>query len=488
MTNTSDARTAAYIRLLGFLCLALPTAVVAAYTLNLFYRTGTFFWDPGLFVHFVAFSDSWPLLWPDFLHHVPGTPRVTFFSIHFMPFMYLTSALYHLVTFIPPATYFSLIEGLWSGLIGLSVFVLCARPGGLAVATAAGLLTALCGPVLGALGFPHIEPAIPALFLLFFALRMGGHAASAYIVLALCLSVREDAGLHALSFLSLLAVAQWLSGECRRVVGTTAVTAVACAAYSMVALTFPWLWYPREVSLLEQIYLGRPPLAHVNWPMLVERLNAYLVDRAYITWPLLVLLGVSAWHRSAVLAVGVLAPIPWMLLALVAKRGEGLWGYYSFPLIVAIAWPAVVLGANGARLLCGLSTLSIALFVTLGGPNPDRTPWHGFRLPDFAAIGSYERALQDAVGRRDELGRLAVDDAVANLISKSLQVDEWVVQWAVDKLPNPDVVIFKEDASGTPDTKNAVEAAIKASGLTHKCRIASTPFVVASRAETSICR
>jgi hypothetical protein len=157
-------------------------------------------------------------------------------------------------------------------------------------------------------------------------------------------------------------------------------------------------------------------------------------------------------------------------------------------LIVTLAWPAIVLAAGGARLVCGLSILSIVLFIALGGPNPDRRPWRLFRLPDFAAIGSHERALRDAVSRRDEFGRLAVDDAVVNLVSNSLKVDEWVLQWAIDKLPNPDVVIFKEDARGPLDTKAAVQAAIEASGLTHRCRIGNTPFVVASRTGTSICR
>ncbi|MFO1162698.1 MAG: hypothetical protein U1E60_27945 [Reyranellaceae bacterium] len=472
---------------LGFLSLALPTAVVAAYTLNLFYRTGTFFWDPGLFVHLGSFSDSWPMLWPDFLHRDLNAPRQTFFSIHFMPFLYVTSALYKLVAFMPPAAYFSVLQGLWSGLIGLSVFILCTRRGGTVLAVAAALPTALCGPVLGASGFPHIEPAIPALFLLFFALRSAGFVALAYAALALCLSVREDAGLHALSFLSLLAIAQWLSGQPRKVIWNTALTAALCAAYSLFALTFPWLWYPRAVSLLHQIYLGNPALAHVSWAMIGERLIAYLTDRAYITWPLLVLLGVAMWRRSPALAVGVVAPLPWMLLALIAIRGEGLWGYYSFPLIVSIAWPAVVLGAAGARLLLGLSTLSIALFVVMGGPNPDRTPWRSLQVPDLAVVGHYERLLIDAVGRRDELGRLAVDDSVVTLISNSLKIDEWVIQWVVDKLPNPDTVIFNESVEGPLDTRAAVEAAIKASGLTHKCRLGDTPFVVASRNKTSLC-
>jgi shikimate kinase len=46
-----------------------------------------------------------------------------------------------------------------------------------------------------------------------------------------------------------------------------------------------------------------------------------------------------------------------------------------------------------------------------------------------------------------------VDDAVASLVPEYLITDEWTNQWLVDRIPNPDVVIYKNGAwdSANPD-------------------------------------
>ena len=77
-----------------------------------------------------------------------------------------------------------------------------------------------------------------------------------------------------------------------------------------------------------------------------------------------------------------------------------------------------------------------------------------------------------------------VDDAVASLVPESLILDEWAYQWAVNQLPNPDVVIYKD---GAWDSANTMRV-IKASGLTQRCRIDNTPFLIASREGTTYCR
>src|SRR5262249_42205654 len=156
------------------------------------------------------------MLWPDVLPYDETRPRPTFFSIHFMPIFYLTSALHNLVSFVPPAAYFALLQGAWAGLLGLSAFLLCAAPTGNFIAALTALATALCGPMLAAISFPHVESAIPALLLLFFALHARGYALASYFILGICLLVREDAGLHAAAFMTLLAGAQWVSGAPRQ--------------------------------------------------------------------------------------------------------------------------------------------------------------------------------------------------------------------------------------------------------------------------------
>ena len=147
---------------------------------------------------------------------------------------------------------------MWSGLLALSVFIVCARSHNLVLVIIATLTTAFCGPVLSTIGFPHTELAIPALFLLFLALRSVGYRASSYIALGLCLLVREDAGLHAGAVLILLAVAQWASGESREAVRENVLIAIICVVYSFSWLVFQNLYYPAPFSYLKKFTLVIP--------------------------------------------------------------------------------------------------------------------------------------------------------------------------------------------------------------------------------------
>jgi hypothetical protein len=219
-----------------------------------------------------------------------------------------------------------------------------------------------------------------------------------------------------------------------------------------------------------------------------QRLIIFLTAKAYVTWPLIFVLAAAAWKRNVILTVGPLSVLPWMLMSLLAAddRPGNLTSYYSFPTIAAIAWPNIAFAMNKARMglqLC-TSILSIALFVLLGGMNHDNAPWRGLAIPNFQAIGSYETALRNVVARRQELGTLMVDDAVASLIPESLMTDEWTSQWAVDHLPDPDVVVYKDGAWNSANTMQV----IKASGLKHRCEIENTPFFIASREGSSYCR
>lgn len=491
MTPTAlDTRTRTVDRgwssLAGLLCFVLPAACATGYTLDHFYTSGAYVWDSGLFAHFAAFTDRWPMLWPDFLHRDPQAPRLTFFSVHFMPIFYLASALHSLVPFVTPAAWLALLQGLWSGVLGLAVFMLCARSAGLALAIATALATAFCGPMLAAIGFPHVEMAIPALLVLFFALRTGGRRLAAWLALALCLSIREDAGLHASSFLILLVFGQWLSGAPREAMRSNLLAIVICLAYSIFALALQHVGYPSQVSSLTRVFLGDPVGAHVNWQLVAERGPRFLIDWGYAVWPPLILMAVALWRRSLVLLAGALAPGPWVVLVLLSVSNVTLGAYYASLIVVTIAWPTMVRPrdpfATCLQLL--LAVVSIVLFATMGGPNADRAPWRTFVFSDWSAVGRYETVLRDAVGRRGEFGRLMLDDAVTSLIPEAAGLNEWTLQWAVDRLPNPDVVIYRQDGRYWGDTAKVIAA----SGLTHTCRIAGTPFMVASRSGTSLCR
>jgi hypothetical protein len=180
----------------GFLCALIPFALFFDALLNHFYRTGGYFWDSGSLAHATTFSTSWPMMAPPILHRGSAIVLETF-GIHFHPIFYLTSALHLALPFVPAAAYYSFVQALFPGLLGLSVFIVFARSTNHALAVITALATAFCGPLLVNIGLPHIELAIPSLFLLFLALRSVGHRIGSFIALGLCLSVREDAGLHA---------------------------------------------------------------------------------------------------------------------------------------------------------------------------------------------------------------------------------------------------------------------------------------------------
>jgi hypothetical protein len=458
--------------------------------LNHFYRAGAYFWDSGSIAYQATFSTSWPMLLPPLEHRPPSGEQGLVFRIHVEPIFFLTSALHQLIPFIPAAAYFSVLQGLWSGLLGLAVFIACARSDNLALAAMTAVATAFCGPVLAEIGFPHVELAIPSLLILFLALRSAGYRTGSYVALGLCLLVREDAGFHAGGLLVLLALAQQLSGDSRGLARQNALIACICIAYSIFALAFQHLFYPAVESGLRSTYLGDPIGSHLSWSLVQERITTFLKDKAYATWPLILVLAAAAWQRNIILAVGPLSVLPWMLMSLLAVSdiAGNLTSQYSFPTIAAIAWPSIVFAMNKARMGLGLqlctSILSIALFGLLGGGNHDNAPWRGLAIPNFRAIGNYETALRNVVARRNEFGRLMVDDAVASLVPERLMTDEWTNQWAFDHLPNPDVVVYKDGAWDSANTMQVIDA----SGLTHRCQIENTPFFIASREGSSYCR
>ena len=422
------------------------------------------------------------MLAPPILHRGSSIVLETF-SIHFHPIFYLTSALHLALPFVPAAAYYSFVQALFPGLLGLSVFIVGARSTNLALAVIAALATAFCGPFLVNIGLPHIELAIPSLFLLFLALRSVGHRIGSFIALGLCLSVREDAGLHAGAVLTLLAATQWALGESRETVRENAVIAIICLAYSFSVLAFQHVFYPAPVSSLSRVYLGNPIGSHLSWPLVLYRATRFLTTRAYVTWPLILLLAAAVWKRNIILAVGPLSVLPWMLMSLLAaSSGPGdLNGYYSFPVIIAIAWPTIAFAMNRAPRMLQLwtSVLSIVFLVSV-----DNSPLRGLGIPNLGAIGTYETALRSVISRRGEFGRLMVDDAVASLVPEYLITDEWTNQWLVDRIPNPDVVLYKYGAWDSANTMRVIQA----SGLTQRCRIDNTPFLIASREGTSYCR
>jgi hypothetical protein len=485
----------------GALCAITSGLLVIDYTLIHFYRRGAFFWDSGMYAYFMSFADRWPLRHPP----VADSPAhdtslgYSYFSIHIDPIFYLTSAL-NAVLDIPPAAFFSLTQGVWFAILAGTCFAFSSRstthvtPITLIVSALLALSTSFSGPLLGMLGFPHFEVAIPALLLSFLYLWAAGRSRLAFIVLGLSLLVREDAGFHGGILLALLALSWWHTGRPAGQVKTLALAAAACLLYSAVVFVLQSLLYKGEFSYFNHVYAGTPLLSHVTWRFIGDRLSAFAIDKAYITWPTLLVLGVALWKREWSLAIGPIAIAPWLTLHFLAVSGAGnLDNHYGFPTILAIAWPCAnyYLGTRrsapdwraASLLQAATSGLSIALFVVLAAGNHDNSPWRGLGVPPLKAIGSYELALKGVLGHRDALGTLLLDDAAVSLVPKEVG-PEWSHMWAANRpvyghalIPCRDTLIRQ---TGAFDSARS-DQIVRECALRLAYRISGTPFVINSR-------
>jgi hypothetical protein len=376
-------------------------------------------WDAGWFAHLTC-------------HGLQNPPALggTFLADHMSIVLGILAVVHTFAPAMPDPIFFAFTQGFWFGILGLATSI-CVTPW---LPTVRGLLLAILsamnGISLATLGFPHIEVAIPALILLVLALWTTNRRAAALAVVPLLLTVREDAGLHLAIIWALMAAYSWYSTGQWSAARMGAGLAVLCVIISFATLAVQLAIFSDGafgadgMDSLHAVYLGRPTLAHVDWPFLVHRALRLGQNRSYIYLPPLVTILLAIWLRNLGLALGPLAGIPWMALSLVAVSpvaGE-LMSYYGFPLMIGLCWPMLAcqpgLGSIdpkfGMRLFAANIGGSILLFC-LSGSMHDSRPWLGFGLPDFARIAATEAALDDILAHRSQLGRFIVDDAVGAL-------------------------------------------------------------------------
>jgi len=324
-------------------CLAflLPWALVKSYTLHFFYLIGAAtLLDSGWFVALTTHGKGLALPNPAIIR------AGSFYATHMSPLLALIRMVHDRVWQGFDAVWFSAVQGVWYGLIGLAVW-LAVRRAAPSLALPTALLTALGGVELATLGFPHFEVAMPALILLFLALF--GHARNpwALLLLPLLLAVREDAGLHAACLLALIGwhfalTRDQASRYAERVYLLLAALLIASALISIVVRQH---YFGGGDNTLDRVYLGSPPLTHITLPFLEQRLVHVVRQRLYIFLPVAMIVFTAVWMRDRLLLLGPLACVPWLMLAMIAVVQDAgtLKNYYAFPFIVALAWPALCL-------------------------------------------------------------------------------------------------------------------------------------------------
>jgi len=482
-------------RALTIVSFLVPTVLVTDYTLSHFYVAGAYYLDSGWYSYLATHLSGWPLANPPALGG-------TYFSYHISLIFYPASLVYSLLLrWMPTAVFYSLFHGIQFGLIALAVALMFkdAFDARLAILICLlSVLSAFNGAALPAIGFPHYEVAIPALLLLSLAFLFYGQHALSFLALAFGLACREDAGLHYFGMFFLLYLYSLRPGK-RYGVGISRShyikLGVSCAIYSAVAIIVQKMNYQQDIDTLK-IYVGSPPFAHVTRAFLSDRYNFYVTYMEHILAPFVVTMIIALTRRDLFLTLGWLSVIPWLAFSFIANSPQAgiLRSYYAFPVILALAWPAVAYaardrkdpGRNPSLYLQDLALVvlvSILAFVHGATWNHDNTPWKSVGLHWTGRVAPAEHALRDLFAERTALGRFIVDDAIASLVPGAIDEENWKYQfeWG-DQVANIETVIFQ---AGTWQ-QSKIAAAIVRGSLNRVCRLRATNFFVATRMAIAI--
>ncbi len=466
------------------------------YTLNHFYVNGGYMLDSGWFAFLSAHSTNWP---------VSNPPSIggTYFSTHFSPAFYIFTALHTLLSAVgigvSDVSWFSITQGFWLALTASSIFALLScnsKPttASNAFIAAVSIVVAFNGVFLASIGFPHFEIAIPALLVAFFASHINGHTKTAIAFLCLGLLMREDAGLHYFGLFFLLAGYLYFAKgrPISKEIRFYSLLAVSCFAYSLLAISIQKIYFNVGDNALARVYLGDPAFAHISLNFLQERLDFFARNRLYILAPIILALFLSMYKKSWGLLVGVGAVLPWIIFSLLAISFQAgtLTSYYSFPVAIALFWPAIAYALFSQQNRGGLikfristkdiSVIALSSLVFYAGSygNHDRSPWNNFGPKWIGQINSTHRSLDDFIQANGEL-KLIFDDSVASLLNSTATPLQWKYQLAFsnDDIKVSDAVLFQPGAWLTGRVKEVASTA----GFRYLCHLPNTQFAVLSR-------
>jgi hypothetical protein len=435
------------------LCLAvlISFVLVRIAVLNVFYDSGDLH-DPAWLAS-IAWHNGWRLRGP------PAYPG-SYLTEHVSLIFWLTNALSYVI----PLGKFEFYAGCIGAFYAVFAAGVC-RAWQLAATRFSTLdmpiavivaLVATFSPVgMVALRLPHQEMAIPAFALWFFIALSQRTYAVAAIWFVLCLSVREDAGLHLSALLLLWAGMMALTGrrgsiDIRPICGF-ALAALGCAALAFAAKHME----PHGTDNFTRAYMGDPAWAHVGTQFVLERLHYYLIWRGYVLWPLVLSVAWAAISRNPLLPLGYIAGIPWLILNMLAVHPTPgtLSYYYGFPFWLALTWPLVALhewrqatGRQGARW-----PYVLLLLASTVGWHMDRPMIYGlnedlFRQGPFVYTealdhrANYQEFVAYFEANRALFGTTVLDQAVSGLLIDHTDRSNWLELVGSDS--PPDTLIY----------------------------------------------
>jgi len=489
MTSRSSAAAPAAILIAAtFTSAALPFVGFTHLVLFHFYVRGAFLLDTGLLAFLTWHSDA-ALTQPNSLG------GASFFATHVVLLFLLASQISWLIPVSLPQ-FFAGFVGLSHSLLALAVFWLLVEGYGLRqsgavwLAALAGIVFSFSGLAISIARYPHFETYIAAFFLLFATAQALGHLRLASIFLLLGLATREDAGFHYAAVLLLMVVFDWPRGL--RAERCDLWFALIALAYSATVMIGQRLIFP-DGSAFARVYLGTPPLGHVDATLIGHRVLYLVVNRPYILLPALAAVIWSIRARNPAIIVGYAGAVPWLSLHLLAKSPLAgvLASYYAFPFLIALGWPLIAVlrqrrneGSTESPTgpLIGFALLLVLTFVpTADLHDPGRIPVPEAFLasPSSAQQAATDRAVAAFVTARFALGRLFVDNSVAAIDPAVFTRDE-IPNWsglAPPVVEIPDTVITMENGYDEARLRDIAEAA----GLSHHYTVTGTMLRVAAR-------
>ncbi len=270
-------------------------------------------------------------------------PRA-FFSFHLSPFMSLFGVL---SAWFPGdrAMYFCVVQGIVYAPLGAAAAYMLpdrVRASEAALAMLSGVCALFSGQVLACLGYPHLEPFVPATIALMLAAMIRGQTRSAVLWLVACTTLREDAGFHAASF-AFAALACNLTKRPLPLPTKTLVklTAFAFAISVAIFVAQKKLW--PGPGLFREEYLGEPTYAHLTWSEMSHRMGEVYERCGYIYAPLVVTAVIAIVRRDPRYLFGWIVELPWLLINLLAKQPlkARFELYTGFPFIASAFWVLV---------------------------------------------------------------------------------------------------------------------------------------------------
>ena len=349
---------------LKLLAILLPAALLPFTAIIYhFLFQGAYFLDSGYFAYLLAKADL-VMTNPPVLG--PGQYMATHVSPSFWPMQYFAK----MFGILPHVAL-----GLWQALI----FMGMALAGVLFIERSqldakvrhsrwtffAALLLPFSGLALSILIYPHTEAmAMSGLFLCFALWLEDARWAHglAWVIFVFTLGVREDVGFHVFGLLMTFLVLAWWSKQIPEGWKRLLLAALLGFVYSLAILKFQKANFNGD-DAFARIYSGQPAWAHLSFEFLTHRLLEMLTHKPYLSVPAVIYMIYAARKKQILMAVPLLAYVPWVLvnLSAVAPTAGSLMSYYAYPLLALFIWPLVMLRLQAGR-LSGAEQRGLVLF------------------------------------------------------------------------------------------------------------------------------